>query len=102
MLPYTIKSKKPASSSEDEFVPRFKGGGLEQPRALAKKLNISKDDLSEVVVKGWKALVLFNKCQNITFNRGNHVYKADVKKIWKMVRSKTISQPAYSIHRLYT
>lgn len=74
----TMKDKKAAP--KDEFTLRFKGGGLEQLRRLAKKYGIDEDNLEEVVLKGLKVLDLPDDT-NVTIKRGGDAYIADIKEL---------------------
>lgn len=68
------------TTSKDEYQLTFKNGALAKLKQLAQKLNISEDNLDDVVQKGLKALELPDD-DKLTFNKGGERYFVDIKKL---------------------
>jgi hypothetical protein len=67
-------------NGSDEYVLTFRNGALQKLKDLAKKLNISEDNLDQVVTRGIKVLEL-PEDNKISFKKDGDTYIADLTKI---------------------
>ncbi|HVI69754.1 MAG TPA: hypothetical protein VM581_04845 [Magnetospirillaceae bacterium] len=68
------------NEQEETYEITFRNGALKRLKAIAEKLDISEDNLAEVLAKGMKVMQLAED-NKVTVKSGGETYVIDLKKI---------------------